>query len=294
MGDDGQAMLDWPAALTTFLLTTYGAPQSSEQLGGMSDASVWRVRCAGGSVIVKASNRASEFRFYREVAPTLRANGVDVPELRWSARDAASYWLALEDIPTSLPRERWLADSELLAVLSSLHQLDLTPPPDLPLFRPQWTDEMSAAALSCFTPTVAAILREPLKSLQATSVHLGPDCYISGDPNPMNWGVREDGTLSLYDWERFGRGAVAFDLAITVPGLGSMDDYRLVASRYSGEQGAAAQQLAVAIAVAKVWVVVEFFSFHALGNAATSATVARLLGVFPGWAKDIAANRTLH
>src|SRR5579883_2966731 len=42
----------------------------------------------------------------------------------------------------------------------------------------------------------------------------------TGDPNPTNWGLRADGTIVLYDWERFGQATPAIDLAITVPGLG--------------------------------------------------------------------------
>lgn len=275
----------WPTILTDFLLATYGPSLSVSLLGGMSGASVWRLRFANGSVIVKTSSKANEFRFYREIAPTLRTSGVAVPELRWSRYDDGMYWLALEDIPQSLPRERWLADPELVAMLRRLHQLELALPPDWPLFQPSWTDAMSEKALSCFAPLVAAELLPQLASLQAASANLGADCYISGDPNPLNWGLRDNGTLVLYDWERFGRGPAAFDLAITVPGLGSDEDYHLVASRYLSEQGAAVQQLATAIAVAKVWVVVEFLSFYTAGNAATRVTAAQVAGQFPAWVK---------
>ena len=55
---------------------------------------------------------------------------------------------------------------------------------------------------------------------------------ISGDPNPTNWSVREDGTVVLFDWERVGYGTPALDLAITVPGLGTPDDYRRVVEGY--------------------------------------------------------------
>ena len=278
---------DWPTTLTTVLLTAYGQPQSATLLGGMSGASVWRVSGAGGSAIVKASSKANEFRFYREVAPPLHERGISVPHLHWSGQEDKSYWLALEDIPQPLPRARWLADPELLAMLRRLHTLGFAPPPDPPLFRPLWVDEMNVAALSCFAPTIAAELRPRLELLRAISANLGSDCYISGDPNPLNWGLRDDGTLALYDWERFGRGPAAFDLAITVPGLGSADDYRLLASRYTGEQGSVAQQLAASIAVAKVWVVVEFLSDYASGNQATEATAQRLLGQFPAWVNGI-------
>ncbi|MDQ0220379.1 hypothetical protein ELQ35_19985 [Peribacillus cavernae] len=50
-----------------------------------------------------------------------------------------------------------------------------------------------------------------------------PLCCISGDPNPTNWGVRNNGDLVLFDFERIGYGNPAIDLAITMPGFGSQD-----------------------------------------------------------------------
>ena len=69
--------------------------------------------------------------------------------------------------------------------------------------------------------------------MEQASQHLfRPVCAISGDPNPVNWGLRDDGTLALFDWERFGRCSPALDLAITVPGLGDETAYRAVATSY--------------------------------------------------------------
>ena len=68
----------------------------------------------------------------------------------------------------------------------------------------------------------------------------------------------------LFDWERFGWGTPARDLATTVPGLGTSADFALVAQRYlaiSGKASASAEAvLARAIAAAKVWSAVEFLA----------------------------------
>jgi thiamine kinase-like enzyme len=48
-------------------------------------------------------------------------------------------------------------------------------------------------------------------------------CNISGDPNPTNWGIRDNGDLVLFDFERIGYGNPAIDLAITIPGFGDPD-----------------------------------------------------------------------
>jgi RNA polymerase sigma factor (sigma-70 family) len=275
---------NWPFALTDYLLTANGPPHSISHLGGMSGASVWLVQFRAGAVIVKHSAKENESRFYRQIAPTLRENGVISPELLWHGEYSDDYWLVLEYIPQPLPRARWLADPALLAMLRRLHQLALTLPPALPLFQPLWNDEMTAAALSCFPVAVATELRPDLAFYQYASSQLTPSAYISGDPNPLNWGIRDDGTLVLFDWERFGYGPRALDLAITIPGLGSMDDYRLVAARYwLATEPREAARLALDIAHAKVWIVVEFLSFYAAGNQATGATAARLLEQIPTW-----------
>jgi aminoglycoside phosphotransferase (APT) family kinase protein len=77
---------------------------------------------------------------------------------------------------------------------------------------------------------------------------------ISGDPNPMNWGILENGEPVMFDWDRFGLGTPALDLAITVPRLGSRGDYEKVAATYCGKPD---DKLAREIALAKVWTIVD-------------------------------------
>ncbi|WP_390909508.1 phosphotransferase family protein [Pantoea ananatis] len=50
--------------------------------------------------------------------------------------------------------------------------------------------------------------------------------------NAGNWGKRENGELVLFDWERFGPGSPATDLAPLVKGMGREEDYRAIARRY--------------------------------------------------------------
>jgi thiamine kinase-like enzyme len=65
--------------------------------------------------------------------------------------------------------------------------------------------------------TKVEYIREQVKALFI------PFCCLSGDPNPTNWGVRDNGDLVLFDFERIGYGNPAIDLAITMPGFGSED-----------------------------------------------------------------------
>jgi aminoglycoside phosphotransferase (APT) family kinase protein len=280
----------WPEPVRRHIRESYGEPTAVERLGGMSLGSVYRVRFQSASAVVKANPGPREARFYATTAPALRERGVPCPALEWSGHVAGAYWMILEDVPHPLPPERWLADPEMLAVLGRLHTTTLAhPPPESDLFRPAWTDEITEAALSCFPEADAAELRPALRDLQERHQYLFlPQCLISGDPNRTNWGLRDDGTLVLYDWERFGYGTPPLDLAIATPGFGDAATFALVASRYAaGSQPALREQLAYDIGIAKVWNVVEFLYMYATGDAAGHVRVDALVDKFPSWLREL-------
>ncbi len=152
-------------------------------------------------------------------------------------------------------------------------------------------------ALSCFDADLAAGLKSRLDPFRRESQQLfRPLCSISGDPNPTNWGMRRDRTLVLYDWERFGTGTPALDLAVTVPGLGNPGVYAAVARTYChawAEHGTAppwtADRLACYVGVAKVWNAVEFLAIHAdRDGVATRRVVDHVLPAVPDWLKALA------
>jgi thiamine kinase-like enzyme len=219
-------------------------------------------------------------------------HGMTLPRLLWSLDEANGCWLLLEDIPHRLPRERWGADLEVLSLLWQLHTLPLDAsalPPGH--YRPGWPEEMTRAALSLFAAATARELRPLLiTARQAAEPLFRPLCPLSGDPNPRNWGLREDGQLVLYDWERFCFGSPAIDLAISVPGLGSSDAYRRTAERYLSAShhlvdAAAVAQLTREICIAKVWSVVEFLAHVATGAAQPNFPIDALLDQVPAWLK---------
>ncbi len=82
---------------------------------------------------------------------------------------------------------------------------------------------MTQAAFDWLPGIESEALEQPQREHAAISE---PWCWISGDPNPRNWGLRADGTPVLFDWELFGPGTPATDLAIIVPGLGTLTDYK--------------------------------------------------------------------
>lgn len=55
---------------------------------------------------------------------------------------------------------------------------------------------------------------------------------ISGDANEGNWGRRDNGELVLFDWERFGYGSPAIDLAPLVSRMGTLSDYEFIVDQY--------------------------------------------------------------
>jgi aminoglycoside phosphotransferase (APT) family kinase protein len=254
----------------------------------MSRGRTWRVHLGTDSVIVKHTEQDREVAFYTQVEPQIPRDTVPVPHLLWADPLQAPGWLVLEDIPLPFPPERWLADAAQLTVLYQLHRVTL---PDRPadVFQPAWTEEMMHAALACFPPTTQEHLRPILTRLQQRYQSLfEPQCWISGDPNPTNWGLRHNGTLVLYDWERFGAGTAAIDLAITCPGFGDWTAFTMIAQRYleCGTHRAATAQvreLADAIAGAKAWTIVEFLSHYQQGRVDPNVEIGAIVEALPGW-----------
>jgi hypothetical protein len=237
----------WPEELRLILIARFGRPRKVEPLVGQSQHSGWLVRFEKESRVIKLARGGSEPEFYREVVPRSPELARLAPSLDASVDAGGVTWLVLEWIPKPLPRERWLADPNVIAALRELHELRL----DLPMmtwFVPAWTEEMSQAFLRWAPECDAAILERVRERAQTL---FEPRVWISGDPNPTNWGVRPNGSLALFDWERFGRGTAALDLAITIPGLGTREDFQRVAKEYGGESPAQ-------VAWAKAWSLVEF------------------------------------
>ncbi len=271
----------------------------------MSQSQIFRVSGPRGSVIVKNGARPAEARFYRMVMPALKDFGIGIPQLIWlGSEDDGVWWIALEDVAQPLPGERWDADREVLGMLKRLHA---TPPSCLPVgldgfFRPRWTQAMDEATLSYFAAETTD-LAELLRGIREDYLYLfSMGCLISGDPNPTNWGLREDGSVVLYDWERFGMGAPALDLAITIPGLGDEGAFKRVAAAYlcAGEKSdaeAIAERvenvpstvggLAKEIAAAKVWSVVEFAGMVVDDVVSVTPRIRTLLSEFPRWVSSL-------
>lgn len=277
----------FPRLINDWLADRYGSLQEIQPLKGLSQNEVWRVSCTAGTVLVKRSQQAAEAEFYEQVAPQLQAQGVQLPARYWSRQVQNMWWLIIEYVPHVLSPDRWSADPAVVGNLAHLHGAQLTHRPRH-LYRPQWTSAMTTAVLSFYTADEQAVLQPLLERLAASCQPLTADlCYISGDPNPRNWGVRPNGEVVLYDWERFGRGTPAIDLAISVPGLGTVEIFTRLADRYrqvvSQRGRPELAPTAVSIGVAKCWNVVEFLSMAHNGLVADTTFLPQLTTMFYQW-----------
>ncbi len=250
-------------------------------MSGKSGASVYRAHLPQRTLIVKES--AKEFHFYQHIAPILRANAIPLPESDSFFGDS---WVVLEDIPLKVQA----GDGRMVAILARLHTLEAEISLNDP-YRPTWSDELTEKALVCFSPEIAAQFRPQFTDLRVKAQLLfQPEAFISGDPNPANWGAREDGTLALFDWERFTRAAPAIDLAIIVAGLGNQAQFLNTAQAYLDERekigrpyAISAQVLAEWMALAKLWTVVEFLSNYTDGRLQPDATLDYIRREIGAW-----------
>lgn len=278
--------IEWPATLRAHVEHHFGQTTAIEPLGGMSGGEVARLCFARASAIVKRSRSPVETHVYTTLSTTLEGHGISLPRLRWSGQDGDDFWLVMEDIPNPLPRERWEADAEALGMLRRLHALPLDRswmPPGA--FVPSWLEGLTEAALDLFPERERAGLEPLLERARRDALPLfEPSCPISGDPNPLNWGLRDDGSLVLYDWERFTLGTAPLDLAITVPGLGDEAAYERVAAVYlDGADRGAVEELAGSIRLAKMWSVVEFLAGVSSGAVEPSFPVGDFVEQASGW-----------
>jgi hypothetical protein len=275
---------DWPDSLREGLVGRHGPPRACTRLAGLSRNRVWRVAFDGVDFIVKASPSGVEAAFYGSVAPVVFGPGGATPGFVAACGPVrgtgALTWIVLESIPHPLPRSRWSADPEVMAVLARLHGAD-PEPLEIELFAPGWSEERNERVLA-FLPAGARARTGPrLAAMRLEAQPLfEPEGWISGDPNPRNWGLRDDGSLVLFDWERLGLGRPELDLAITLPGLGDPDGFARVA-RASGRD-------ARRIAVAKAWSVVEFLDLAASGRLGDASAVPMLVQALPDWLDSLA------
>jgi aminoglycoside phosphotransferase (APT) family kinase protein len=250
---------------------------------------VWRLTAGEQWAVVKQCS-LNEASFYQLVAPRLRAVGIGTPELWWAGEDQIGPWLVLEYLPAAPPRATWLAHPAWMMALARLHQLPLEGFAGLHApYRPRWDDVLVDDSLALIAPSQRPQLQVDLAAIgEELALLQRQERPISGDPNPANWGLRADGTVVLFDWERAGFGPPAFDLAITIPGLADAGAARKVAHLYRAAGGApplnsSIESLTREILICKIWVVVELMATVARQQLTLPPTYNELWRTVPDW-----------
>lgn len=247
----------------------FGVIKTITPLSAYRHNRVWRVDCETKRVIVKLANQV-EIDFYLLTSSRLTQCGVPVPAL-YAHQDN---FLIIEYIPHALPQARWGADPAIVTYLRALHECEVEAVGQL--FQPKWTHQTTRDALTCLQLDDIPML-DSLRE-QAQSLFVG-DGLISADPNPKNWGIRHNGDIVLFDWERFTRGNPAIDLAIIVPRLGTYAQYEQIALMYPGTS-------VVEMLIARAWTIVELLATIHTEQLDAQGTVQWLRHSFPIWLHD--------
>ena len=206
----------------------------------------------GHPVIEKCPVGEVEYSFYQYAATELNQAGISTPKLLFA--DATLRKLSMEFIPHKIEQIDAAGD-DAIVMLGRLHCFPANS---------EWcyhTHLWSSLALE----RSLILLALPDKSAQqlrlfqkCSDVLFGGQKLVSGDSNAGNWGKRENGDLVLFDWERFGKGSPAIDLAPLIKGMGTRQTFIDIAERYCQLSfHHDFYVLAREIAIAKAWIVTE-------------------------------------
>jgi hypothetical protein len=280
-----------PHEVFNYLVPKYGAPISIIDMGGINPGEVYRIDFKTQNFITKKVPHRREIVFYEKLAPVFNKNGLQVPFLEWSGSSLKLPWIVIEHIPHALPEHRWETDEEVIEYLAAIHNLKSDFDPSL-LYRPTWDEEMNLRVLDCFDPKDKRKMENILSTICSKSQHLFlPDCLISGDPNPKNWGLRSDGSLVQYDWQHIGLGTPALDLAISICSSENTKTCENVAriylsktpdTNFKGQTSVA--ELATSIMLGCAWNYVRFLDRYMAGKVnVPEKVIDHIAEFFPDW-----------
>ncbi|MFQ2918329.1 phosphotransferase [Aeromonas allosaccharophila] len=222
---------------------------TQHELAKMGSASVNIQLLDGIPCIRKSGASLVERHFYQRAAPHL--GGLNTPALLKVEGET----LFLEQIPHPVTLALLHHNEQTFAQLASLHNAKYQP--DFAVKNHGWSlaDTDEALAILCLPRSANATIRH----IQQLGHELFEEsCLISGDSNEGNWGTRDNGELVLFDWERFGYGSPAIDLAPLVPQMGSLAEYETIIERYLRHSSRlSGDRLLHHLIMAKCWLIIE-------------------------------------
>ncbi|EIZ0312423.1 phosphotransferase family protein [Vibrio parahaemolyticus] len=222
---------------------------STQDLSKMGAARVSIETLGGVNCVHKEGASEVEMHFYQSAAPNLV--GINTPALL----KIDGNHLYIEHIPNRISLRDLRTKSDLFSQLAALHCSEYTP--TFAVKKHEWTAFATEKALKILNLSDA--VESSIKRIQSLSASIF-ECkaLISGDTNDGNWGTRENGDLVLFDWERFGQGSPAIDLAPLVSGLGSIAEYREIVTHYIKHNSALSEtELLKHLIIAKCWIIIE-------------------------------------
>ncbi|WP_441254188.1 phosphotransferase [Aeromonas sp. A600556] len=222
---------------------------TQQELAKMGGASVSIQLLDGKPCIRKSGASPVERHFYQRAA--LHLSGLNTPTLLKVEGET----LFLEQIPHPVTLTQLHHNEQTFAQLASLHNANYQP--DFAVKTHGWSlvDTDEALSVLCLPEAV----NEKIRHIQQLGHELFEEsCLISGDSNEGNWGTRNNGELVLFDWERFGYGSPAIDLAPLVPRMGSLAEYETIIERYLCHSSLlSGDRLLRHLVMAKCWLIIE-------------------------------------
>lgn len=262
---------------------------TNKELSQMGSAKVHLLERNGVHVIEKHHPAPVEVAFYKNHAESFNQQGIYVPHL--IEVDMQRNTLQIEYVPNLIEQDFLLQDPRVIQQLALLHKVK--PTTDDLYHTHRWTKKATQQVLT--TLMLDRATEDFFYLTQENAGHLFDSAnLVSGDTNAGNWGLRENGELALFDWERFSTGHVAIDLAPLIKGMGSQGDYLEVAQKYAKCAGQGnPKELASAIAQAKTWIVVEVVNILiSRNNPQTCKYVNWFRQTLPNWVKSLHAPLT--
>ncbi|MGL5609631.1 MAG: phosphotransferase family protein [Aeromonas veronii] len=222
---------------------------TQEELAKMGGASVNIQLLDGKPCIRKSGASPVERHFYQRAA--LHLSRLNTPALLKVEGET----LFLEQIPHPVTLTQLHHNEQTFAQLANLHTANYQP--DFAVKTHGWSlvDTNEALSVLCLPEAV----NEKIRHIQQVGHELFEEsCLISGDSNEGNWGTRNNGELVLFDWERFGYGSPAIDLAPLVPRMGSLAEYETIIERYLRHNSLlSGDRLLRHLVMAKCWLIIE-------------------------------------
>lgn len=222
---------------------------NTKNLSKMGTAKVFITTFQDNLCIQKEEASPVEISFYTLAASQLE--GVNTPRLM--AVQGSN--LFIEYIPNSINLKELLDNRNTLEQLANIHRSNYQP--TFSTQNHKWTSEATESALLALE--LPKVTQDYFRRIQCLSRDLFEHkTLISGDSNDGNWGLRNNGELVLFDWERFGFGSPAIDLAPLVSGMGTMSEYESIVNNYVNYNSALPCELLIKhLVLAKSWLVIE-------------------------------------